>query len=31
MGPYPGGRLPYDGTPPMGTWTGHPWKPWVPT
>jgi hypothetical protein len=31
MGPYPSGRLPYDGTPPMGTWTRHPWRPWVLT
>ncbi len=31
VGPYPSGGLPYGGTPPMGTWTRHPWRPWVPT
>jgi len=27
MGPYLGGSLLYGGTPPMGIWTGHPWRP----
>jgi len=31
VGPYLGGELPYGGTLLMGTWTRHPWKPWVLT
>ncbi len=31
LGPYLGTGLPYSGTFAMGTQTGHPWKPWVPT
>lgn len=31
MGLYPSGRLLYDGTFPMGTWTWQPWRPWVST
>jgi hypothetical protein len=27
LGPYLGGRLLYVGTPPLGTWTRHPWRP----
>jgi len=27
VGPYPGGRLLYGGTPPLGTWMRHPWRP----
>jgi hypothetical protein len=31
VGPYHGGGLLYGGTPPMGIWTKHPWRPLVPT
>jgi hypothetical protein len=27
LGPYLGGGLLYVGTPPLGTWTRHPWRP----
>ncbi len=27
VGPYLSGRLPYGGTPPLGTWMKHPWRP----